>query len=267
MQEIASLSQGNRLNVKTIYKTLEIMPESKKKSLTEALMFVFGECIQNSFKNGYARDYLEILLTYMNAKSTHYFYGQYQTTKFYLKVERKGHKSPSTSNLSYGVKAKSSDESDLASGTDEMHETDGTDESQVTSPIKTSKQRHYVQDVRIPNYVVRERSATGVFIGTAFKIVIEVKCKFTYSEIGEGISQILSYGLAQRCHQKSEKKTLLVLITPKYWLYGILPPFGEKISSPFMLTIVDVFDYDYDENVLVKENYIYMLKLLSKFFS
>ena len=93
-----------------------------------------------------------------------------------------------------------------------------------------------------------------------------MKSKFSYSDIGEGISQILSYGLALRCQQKSEKKTLLVLITPKYWMFGILPPFGEKISTPFMLTIVDVFDYDYNENVLIKENYIIYVKIIKSIF-
>ena len=105
---------------------------------------------------------LEILFTYMNAKGTHYFLGQSKTTKFYLKVERKRRKT-STSNLSYGVKTRSSDKTELVSGTDEK---DGTDEKHGTSLVKPSKKRHYAQDVRIPDYIVREKSATGVFIGT-----------------------------------------------------------------------------------------------------
>ena len=125
------------------------------------------------------------------------------------------------------------------------------------------KRKHYAHDVRISDFVVH-KFPSGYHAPCI--MVFEVKSKSTSSEAIEGISQILSYGLAQRCQRKSKKKTLLVLITPKFWIYGILRPFGEKLRNPFLLKDVYVFDIAEDGGKdLVKENYVYMLKLFSQF--
>ncbi|MEM6687506.1 MAG: hypothetical protein AAF617_17130 [Bacteroidota bacterium] len=264
IQEISSLSPGNRLNVKTIYETLEAMSESRKLSLTGSLMFAFGKCIENSFKNGYAREYLDQLHSSLNAKNKHVCRGQVKIIDFYLKCKRtRLHPSASLSTSSCSVETRSSNKDTDPPSSSEAPCDLFVDEKQRTSLDKTSKRKHYAQDVRIPDFVVHE-FPSGYHAPCI--MVFEVKSKSTSSETIEGISQILSYGLAQRCHRKSKKETLLVLITPKYWIYGILPPFGEKLRNPFLLKNVYVFDTAEEGGKdLVIENYIYMLKLFSRF--
>ena len=227
-------------------------------------MFAFGKCIENSFKNAYVREYLDQLHTSLNAKNKHVCRGHVKFTDFYLKCKRaRLHPSPTPSTSSCGVETRRSNKDTDPPSSFEAPCDSSEDEKHRTSLNKTPKRKHYAQDVRIPDFIVHE--FPGGYHAPCI-MVFEVKSKSTSSETIEGISQILSYGLAQRCHRKSKKEILLVLITPKYWIYGILPPFGEKLRNPFMLRIVYVFDIAEEGGKdLVKENYIYMLKLFSRF--
>ena len=255
MQEILSLNQGNRLNVKTICQTFEEMPEFRKLSLTGSLMLALGKCIEHLFKNGYAREYLDQVHTSLNAKNKYVCRGQVKITDFYLKCKRKK-LHPTPSNSSSSVETRSSCKQTGHPSSSEAPCDLSLHEKHMTSLDKTLKRKHYAHDVRISDFVVH-KFPSGYHAPCI--MVFEVKSKSTSSEAIEGISQILSYGLAQRCQRKSKKETLLVLITPKFWIYGILPPFGEKLRNPFLLKNVYVFDIAEDGGKdLVKENYVYI---------
>lgn len=261
MQEILSLGEGDILSNTTIYEKMKTIPKPRERSPTEELMLLFGDCIANSFKNGFARNYLEVLLLHFNAKSTHVCSAQLKLIGFYLKIESYRLKSPSSTPSD--VRTRSSYESSY-----ESNPVSSDAEKKHESPLVKSSKRHYAQDVRIPDFVVYKRLTNGTYFGTPCTIIIEVKSKFNEKELREGISQILSYGLSQRCQYKSENEILLLLITPRYWIYGILPPFGKQLNNLFVLTKVNVFEVEFDGGVgLQKNNYIYILKLLSRFFS
>ena len=217
-------------------------------------MLHFATAIKNSFKNGYAKEYLDSLFCLM--KHDKYFWQTYRKTEmdnFLLKVTHQKYfksKKPVPN-----IKTRKSSKSESSSSVS------GTKKSSSTSGSKS----HYASDVRTPDFVVFKRTSPESLSGEC-AIVFEVKCDHSNSSIRDGISQLLSYGFSMRCQQKGTKEMALILITPRIWLLTKLPPFGEKVKNSIVFSVLKIFDHNLDGDYgFQEEKYIWFMKFLSQY--
>ena len=257
IQLIMSLSQDLSTVSLKCYETLN-SEEQNDDSI--ALLHVLAIAIQKSFNNGFGRGYLEALFNFMNNRRTVFCQAHRETELdgFLLNVEyKKVLKNKKT--LVPGVQTRSSQSSsdDVSSGKSNF--------LGYTS-AKKSEKKHHTKDLQIPDFVVLKRPRPKCPFAMC-SVVFEIKNNFSGTSIHEGIAQLLSYSFAKRIKQKSYEEMAMLLITPRCWLVGKLPPYGEEIAEQLVFTALTVFDTDKQgvKECLVKENYIWIIKFLSKY--
>ena len=91
-----------------------------------------------------------------------------------------------------------------------------------------------------------------------------IECKKDKGTVKDVLAQSISYGLTLRVHCKLPYELLLVIVTPTFWGFAYLPPYGTKIKTPVDyegFTTLQVID---GKSYLSKNSYLLCLDRLAK---
>ena len=136
---------------------------------------------------------------------------------------------------------------------------DFCDDSQGRSQIQNSSKCHMGQrkdrnrkrseGIQKPDLVVRitEPSIKNLFI-------FEIKRSDDFTNVHEGIAQLVSFGLSMQQQNKQTVYLHLVLITPKLWGFLVLPPCGMELEEPLEFRVI-LFYEDKKKRLVTNNNF------------
>ena len=96
-------------------------------------------------------------------------------------------------------------------------------------------------------------------------IIFEVKSAADFTSLHEGIAKLVSFGISLRQRSEHNVHLHLVLITPRFWGFLVLPPFGMELVKPLKFQLIRMFYWNNKEKkqVLDKVKYIWFLKYMN----
>jgi len=213
----------------------------------------FAHAARNDFRNGAGKSFLMSLNKFLFDSS---YDGQYFDSSAYkFSIDMRNILEPLK-----GVKTNKKDSFSAKRSASHMSYESVPTRTTKTKSSKTKSSKTYIgKGLRTPDFVI--------VAGNHPLFIFELKSSDSMSAYREGVAQLLSFGLAHRHTSKISYYLNLILITPSYWYFCELPPFGKELPEKMLFIKVFIFtklaQYN-NARAFDRERFIWLLQYIEQ---